>query len=163
MNINSRAIPWFLAAVLAIIVGLMWFAMERKDAALADSREKYNQLISEANQKLSDANKRYNELATDANQKLRTASQPEVEVQVSFRKALINSGNVSMLKNISGRSIAIAVEAKRPSTGKSKKFDLTLDASQMKEIGEIEGWAFISGDTLRISQPEHKELVFKAP
>lgn len=175
MSDVGKIIPWVLSTVLACALGSTWFAMhtqlEQKDAELSDLRGKYRELAVEANRKLEEANKRYNDTVVDANkrynatvaeanQKIHAASLPEVGIQVGFRKALLSSGNVAILRNFSGQTIAITVAIERPSSGQNKGYELTLDPNQIKEIGGQEGWAFVSGDTIKISQPAHKDITF---
>lgn len=167
MSSASRVVPWVLSAVLAGAVGVTWFTMnmqlEQKNGELTDFRDKYNQLVSVANRKLQEANQQKATLVADANEKLHLASQPEVEIQVSFRKALLSSGNVAGLKNTAANTVAITAEIERPSSGAKRSYDLTLDPNQTTEIGEQEGWAFIAGDTIKVSQSDHKTLTFTAP
>ncbi|MEX8519484.1 MAG: hypothetical protein AB3X44_13315 [Leptothrix sp. (in: b-proteobacteria)] len=163
----NKAIPWVFSVILACALGVTWFAMhaqlEQKDAELSDLRGKCHALVIEANQRLDLANKRYNDLVADANQKINSANQREVEVQVSFRKAIFSSGNVAILRNVSSSTIAIAAIIERPASGQSKTYDITLDPNQFKEISGQEGWSFIQGDTIKVSQPARKGLIFTAP
>ena len=167
MNNAIRFAPWLLTAAIAAAFGLTWQKMnaqiEQKNSELSELQAKYNQLVSEANQKLQEANQRNANLAAEANEKLRLAQQPEVDVQISFRKALMSSGNVVGVKNTAGNAIAITAEVSRPSSGAKRTFELTIDPGQTTEIGEREGWAFISGDKIQISQSEHKSLTFTSP
>jgi hypothetical protein len=166
--------PWVVSAVLAIALGFTWVTMsgkveqkevqlQQKDAQLTAMHDRYNGLVSDANRKLENANRQYNALADEANQKLRSANQPEVEVQAGFRKAVLHSGGVAVLRNMSRSTIGISAEIERPSTGVRRAYELTLDPGQTREIGSVEGWAFIGGDSIRISQPGHKPLTFVAP
>jgi hypothetical protein len=177
MSTKKNIIPWIISASLAGGLGWTWLNMDgqlaRKNAELIELRERYNQLVTEANQKIQDANKRNAELAetankrnadlaAQANEKIQLANQPEVEVLVSFRKALLSNGNVAKFKSIAGTTIAIQLEIVRASTSASKTVELTIDPGQSVEIGEREGWAFISGDTIKVNQPAHKSLIFNA-
>ncbi len=85
-----------------------------------------------------------------------SANQPEVSVTVTFRKALFGSGSVAAITNISTESIPVAVISSRPSMNQQQRFDLVIDPNRFKEIGDREGWAFIPGDVIKISQPDHK-------
>jgi uncharacterized phage infection (PIP) family protein YhgE len=160
-------LPWALVVVLSLAFGVIWFStsmqlaakdaqLQQKVAEVSALREQYNKVVEEANARLKS-------LTDEANQKLHVASQPEVEVQAGFRKALLHAGNVLLLKSIATAPIAITAEIERPSTGLKKVAELTLDPGQVKEIGEREGWAFVAGDMVRISRPEHKGVQFTAP
>ena len=181
MNAASKYLPWGLSTVLAIILAAVWMNLNQtiaqKDAEIAalqkqnvdlanEANTKLGKLKEEANEKLKqlaeDATAKVQELANEANSKLQAANQPEVEVLVGFRKAMISSGKVATIKNAAGQSIAITVNIERPSSGGSRTFELTLDSGQVKEIGEREGWAFISGDRMVISQAGHKSMAYQA-
>jgi len=142
-----KFVPWLLSALLAVALFINWQtssnALAQKDAEIQD----------------------FKRLAVDANKKLESASQREVSVQVSFRKALMSSGQVARLTNQSDQTVAVSVVAERPSAGKTKHFELTIDPGLLhtKEIGELEGWAFVSGDTIKISQPGRRSLTFTTP
>jgi dsDNA-specific endonuclease/ATPase MutS2 len=164
-------------------------ALETKSAELSAAQEKYAKLessssaaLKDASDKLTstqsklvevatDASKKVQELAAqaeartqalaaEANAKLQEANLPEVTVLVGFRKALMSSGSVARLKNVSPASISLTVTASRPSTAQSKMFRFVIDSSGIKEFGEQEGWAFIKGDQLKVEQPGHKGKIW---
>jgi Glu-tRNA(Gln) amidotransferase subunit E-like FAD-binding protein len=181
MSNASKYFPWGLSTVLAIILAAVWVnsnqTIAQKDAEIAtlqkqnidlvnESNTKLGKLKDEANEKLKqlaeDATAKVQQLANEANNKLQAANQPEVEVSVSFRKAMISSGKVATIKNASGQSIAISVNIERGSSGGGRTYELTLDPGQAKEIGEREGWAFIPGDRIAISQAGHKSMTYQA-
>lgn len=180
----GKFIPWILLVILGGIFGYTWKSMdseiEKKTIELADIKGKYDQLVSESNVKLklaeqeksrlvaeaskekinlvTQAEQEKSKLIAEANEKLQLASQPEVQIQIGFRKALLNSGNVAVLKSRARESIAITLEVTRPSSGSRRSFELILDSNQVKEIGAREGWAFVAGDMLRVSQSNHKAV-----
>lgn len=166
MQNTSKYLPWALSAVLAVLWGLSWndskTTIEKKDAAIATLQQQYQQLANDSNNKVAEANSKIQQLAEDANEKIQIASQPEVPVRISFRKALISSGNVASFNNTSGQTIAVTINVNRAS-GQSHSFDVILDPGMTKEIGEREGWAFIPGDTITVTQAEHKSKTFQAP
>jgi predicted phage tail protein len=181
MSNASKYLPWGLSILLAISLGGVWVSssqtIAQKDAEIAalqkqnvelvnESNTKLGKLQEEANEKLKQlaevATSKVQQLADEANSKLQAANQPEVEVLVGFRKAMVSSGKVATIKNAAGQSIAITVNIERPSSGGSRTYELTLDSGQVKEIGEREGWAFIPGDRMIISQAGHKSMAYQA-
>jgi hypothetical protein len=125
------------------LVGTVFFfqsELVQRDAEISKLKEQYNQLIKDTNDKLQEANQRQNEIVEEANKKLQSANQPEVPVTVGFRGAFFGSGSVAHITNQSNQSIAVKV----------------IDGGMSKEIGEQEGWAFVSGDTVTIEQAGHK-------
>lgn len=167
MTNTTKYLPWFLSAVLATLLSLLWYdskqSLAKKDVDLAVLKQQYDQLATDANRKIAEANSSLRQLADEANKKIQIANQPEIPVRVTFRKALFSSGNVASFANISGQIIAITGNIERPSSGQSHSFELTIDRGQTKEIGEREGWAFVPGDTITLSQPDHKSLAIRAP
>lgn len=160
MTSPTKIAPWLLVIVSLGVAAFIWqdsrTHIERKDAEIAALKGQLDKVLSEANAK-------YKALAEEANQKIQVANLREVSVRIGFRKALLSSGNVAAFTNTSGQAIAIDVEIERPSSAQRRTFSLTLDPGQTKEIGEREGWAFLSRDTITVSQPEHKALRFVAP
>lgn len=178
----SKILPWVLLLVVCIVFGFVWQSMnaqlnqnaselavlkeqQRKVADEAQStikqiEQEKVQILSAANQEKqklqSEMDQEKAKLQVEAQQALQLANLPEAQVQVSFRKALLSDGSVARFKSSATSSIAISVEVKRPGTGVNKQFDLTLDPNNVKEIGDREGWAFVSGDSILITQPGHK-------
>lgn len=179
MSNVSKYFPWGLSAILAIILAVVWVhsnqTIAQKDAEIAALQKQNGDLVNEANTKLGklkeeaneklkqlaeNATARVQQLANEANSKLQAANQPEVEALVSFRKALLSSGKVAVIKNTAGQSVAISVSISRTSTGGGRVSELTLDPGQVKEIGEREGWAFIPGDQIVVAQAGHKSMTY---
>lgn len=160
MTNTIKSLPWFISIVLAVLLAWSWYAAKqdvaKKNAELTELTQRYNQLLVDANSKIA-------LLTEEANKKIQLANRPEIPVNVSFRKALLSSGGVASFRNRSSRSIAVTATIERPSSGQSRIFDLTLDPAHTKEIGEREGWAFVSGDTVTLTEPEHKSSAFQAP
>jgi hypothetical protein len=177
----NKSLPWVLVAALAIALGASVFyyqgVIKEKEAQLAVAEQKLAAADSESQARLkeadaklekansaiqkvsADARERLQTIAAEANKQISAASLPEARVAVTFRKAVLSSGNVAAIKNTSTQTAVFKLTVARPSTGTQKRFDLTLDSQRTKEIGEVEGWAFVQGDTLKIEQPEHKPLV----
>jgi FtsZ-binding cell division protein ZapB len=178
----NKFLPWLVSVALAIALVAVTVhyngVVAAKDAELQALNEKNSSLstqvslqlkaaddkINAVNEKLqqvaSEARTRIQALAAEANEKLQATNQPEPTVLVSFRKAFFGSGSVAMIKNSSSQSISISLVAERSSTNQRRPFEITIDGGQVKEIGEREGWAFLNGDALKVSQPGHKPLSF---
>ena len=179
----QKIIPWILSTILALVAAGIYFqgktTVEAKDAEIRILTEKNVNLITAANSRLSEAEQKINEvdsraqqiaaeanrkiqaLATEANEKIQVASQPEATVAVSFRKALLGNGNVAMLKNTSPQSTPLTLQFIRASTNQQRTMQIVVDQGRSFEIGEREGWAFLPGDEIQVSQPGHKSMGFK--
>lgn len=156
----SRSLPWGISIILAILLGLLWYEakqnLAQKDAELAELQGRYAQLAVDANSKIA-------QLTQQANEKIRLANQPEIPIRVSFRKAWLASGNVAGFHNLSAQTVAVVANVERPLSGQGRAFTLAIDPGVTKEIGEVEGWAFVPGDSITLTQPEHKSLLVRAP
>lgn len=141
-----KNLGWAVSAVIALILVITLFSfnahLKQKDAQIEGLQAQLDEAVKEANERLQEA------------------SLPEATVSVGFRAALISSGNVAQIKNISAQSIAIKVTASRPSTGKSEEFEAVIDPGASEELGEKEGWAFVSGDSVTIDQADHKSKTY---
>lgn len=144
-----KYLPWGVSVVLFMLLASVFIEknmLARENAALGLQVAQ-----------LTDANKK---LFADANKKIAAASLPEVAVTVGFRTALLGSGLVARVSNVSGESIPLSLEAKRPLSNQSRVFDVVVDNGGFVEIGHREGWSFVNGDTITVSQPGHKAKTY---
>jgi hypothetical protein len=128
-----------------------------------DAAARLQRLSDEANAKLADAAEKTQQLAADADKRIEQANLPEAQVRVTFRKAVVASGHVAVFSNMSGQPVSITADILKPGTSQSRRMSITLDPGRKKEVGELEGWAFVAGDTVTISQTDHKSVAFTAP
>jgi hypothetical protein len=178
----NKILPWLISVALAIALAVVHYhykgIIAAKDVELQAASERNASLVTEAENRLKEAgekvtaaNERLQQLATEAraklqaltteaNEKLQVANQPEPTVLVSFRKAFLGSGGVATIKNTASQAISVSLVAARSATNQQRQFELVVDGGLVKEIGERDGWAFLSGDTLKISQPSHKVVTF---
>ena len=179
----QKTIPWILSALLALLAGSLYFqknsVTQAKDVEIRVLMEKSANLITEANSKLSQAEQKIKQadlraqqvttdtdnkiqaLASEANDKIQAASLPEVTIAISFRKALLSNGSVAILKNTSSQPTPMTLQFIRASTGQQRTVQVVIDPTRSIEIGEREGWAFLSGDEIKVSQPAHKTMSVK--
>jgi hypothetical protein len=64
-------------------------------------------------------------------------------------------------KNTGAQASPFALQFIRASTNQQRSFQVVVDQERSIEIGEREGWAFLSGDEIKVSQPGHKPMTFK--
>lgn len=170
-----KFVPWVLSGVLAVILVVVFVMKNNQidqlqqqfdqltvqhNSFVAEAKQKEEQILSEARNALSEAGQRQQMIISEASKVIASASQPEVQVSVVTRQAMFGSGLVAMIKNNSGEMAAVSIEAKRPASGQSRTYELVMNSGMLKEIGHAEGWAFVSGDTVTVSQPNHKSKVF---
>lgn len=143
----GKAAPWLISVLFAIGAAVMWGSGKQKDEFAAEQAALIQKLTGD-----------YNKLVNDANAKIAFANLPFVPVALTTSKGIIASGYVLQVRNTSSQTIAIKVSIERPADGKKKDYELTLDGGTGKNIGELEGWAFISGDRVSVTQAEHKPV-----
>lgn len=143
--ISSQFISNALVVLLLASVAYLMIDGAKKDAEITE----LHRLIGVANQRIE-----------QANQKIKAANLPEVSVHVTFRPALLGSGDVVTIRNVGNSTSEFIVVITRPSSGRSAKFQFVLDPNGATEIGHQEGWPFIPGDQVSISQSAHKTLLF---
>jgi uncharacterized iron-regulated protein len=178
----KQAVPWIVAGVFALATLGLYVqsqnVIKSKDVELQAAEAKYQSLVNESSAKARDAearieaahteakriatqaNTQLDALAIEANAKIQAASLPEVPVAVSFRKAMLGSGSVATVKNISAQSIAVTITAARPNANEQRSFQQVIDGQQTTEIGHVEGWAFVKGDVVQVSLANHKAKRF---
>ncbi len=142
----NRVIPWTACVLLLLALGGVYFS----------DRRNYDAKVAE----LAIVEQRLATVTAEADARLRAASLPEATAIVDFRKALLSSGSVAVIRNTSDGSSPFSLQVERPSTSKQQRFETVIDGSGSKEVGEGQGWAFVPGDRITVGQPGHKPLTF---
>lgn len=83
-------------------------------------------------------------------------ARPELPIEIHYREALLGPGLVGMFKNTSDRHLAVVTTFYNPTLKKEENYRLDLAPGITKEVGHSEGWAFASGDTIKIVHNEYK-------
>jgi hypothetical protein len=134
---------------------------QEKEKIEREAEEKYETLVA-TNKRLQEEVDKY-----DAEKKL-----PDVPVLISFRRPYLAMGNgyIAEIKNSSRTQISIRLVIHRPSEDRDtsevstiqtiRPYDVTLPAHETATLGEDEGWAFESGDTVTVLLPEHRRRIF---
>jgi hypothetical protein len=92
--------------------------------------------------------------------KLREAPLP---VDVTFRAGRPGTGFIAQLDNRGAEPMLVEVVIARPSTGETATVQLDIPARGLGELGPGNGWAFASGDTLRVSGGSYRALTLRVP
>lgn len=92
--------------------------------------------------------------------KLRDAPLP---VDVAFRAGRPGTGFIAQIDNRSAEPLVVDVELARAATGERATVQLEIGAGGLGEIGPGNGWAFASGDTLRVSGGRYRGLMLRVP
>lgn len=88
---------------------------------------------------------------------------PEMPIEITYRKALMGPGLVVAFKNRSTRSLSVAATFTNPTLRQEKAFRVDIPANGVTEFGHREGWAFASGDSIKVVHNEYKPLNVSLP
>ncbi len=89
--------------------------------------------------------------------------QDPVPVVVTFRGALLDNSLVAQFRNVSGKYLSPVVSLENPTLNHSKRFYIKLGPNEQKEFGWGEGWAFASGERIKIVHDGYRDVEVKVP
>lgn len=162
----ASRIPVLVASVVAAgsLVAAAWFHLQAREL---------QQLVAAAQGEAAAASKS----AANARRELQAAqalvAQRDVElarfreaplpVDVAFRAGRPGTGFIAQIDNRGADPIVVDVEIARPATGETANVQLEIAARGLGELGPGNGWAFESGDTLRVSGGHYRALTLRVP
>lgn len=88
---------------------------------------------------------------------------PDLPVNITYRKSAVGEGYVVQFFNKSNKYIAFLVNFENKTLNKKKTDYIELSPGEIKEIGWMEGWKFISGEKIRLSHEDYKAITYKIP
>jgi hypothetical protein len=130
-------------------------ASSTREKILTDAKTEKEQLANEARQQIAAIAAQAAAQTQKLQQEQSALQKPDLPVRVDFRRAMMGP-RVAVVANTSRRELALAVEISSPATKQSKTMRLVIPATRdmltpaKLEIGHSEGWAFASGDELRL-------------
>ena len=92
-----------------------------------------------------------------------TASKPKMPVQITFRQAALGQGYVLQLKNESTRHLAVAVVLENKTLNERQEGYLEIAPAGQTEHGWLQGWKFVSGETITLSHEDYQDLQARVP
>jgi hypothetical protein len=94
---------------------------------------------------------------------LQQESKPDLPVTVSFRRAILGGGLVARFRNNTALQLEIAALFISPSTGQRSQTQLVLGPGQTQEVGSLQGWQFIAGQQIQLSNTGFRPIVISVP
>ena len=91
-----------------------------------------------------------------------TAS-PRVPVIVTIRDSMVGQGKVAIFSNQSSSRLTVSVECENQRVGDKRSFNIDLEPNGTFEVGWLEGWTFVSGETITISHPDYRSSTYFVP
>ncbi|HEX6985480.1 MAG TPA: hypothetical protein VF170_08890 [Planctomycetaceae bacterium] len=90
-------------------------------------------------------------------------ARPPVPVAVTLRDSLVGEGQVAVFSNQTPNRLTVRVVLENAAANDRKEGNLDLDPNGTAEIGWMEGWKFVSGETITISHPGYRSQTFRVP
>jgi hypothetical protein len=151
---------WVVSAILALVALVLFGLLCVSVSQLRAANQQITTLKSQVTTAQADAASE-KEAADQAQQDLAYQSLPEVPCTLGFGDpGLFSSehGSVASIENVGSDEAALNIHIERPSDGTSKTIeDFVIEGHQSRDLGEDEGWAFVSGDKITLSEGGHKD------
>jgi hypothetical protein len=88
-----------------------------------------------------------------------TESRQEMPIRMTFHDAILRSGKVAVLQNLSDADIEVELEAQSPSTRAHMRQRLVVNAHGMLRFGPQQGWPFAAGQVVTLSNAKYRSIV----
>jgi|SRR5579862_3849236 len=157
---------WIVSAFLALVALVLFVLLCVTISQLGTAKQQVATLKSQVTAAQADAATARADAASEkdaadqAQQEADYQSLPEVPCTLGFGSpGLFSSehGSVASIENVDSDQVALNIKIERPSDGTSKTIDdFVIDGHQSRDLGEDEGWAFVSGDKITLSEGGHK-------
>lgn len=90
-------------------------------------------------------------------------STPFVPVVITMRESAWGEGKVAIFSNQTPNRLTITVTVRNDKLNQSKSVNINLDPNGNAEFGWLEGWRFLSGETIIVSHPSYLPLIKTVP
>ena len=90
-------------------------------------------------------------------------AKPQMPVRVTFRQAALGQDYVARFHNDSQRALALHVILENEAYRQKLETPLQIAPGGQAEIGWLEGWRFLSGETIKISHEDYQDLLVRVP
>ncbi len=90
-------------------------------------------------------------------------SRPDMPVKVITRESLVGEGLVAQFHNELPNRIVVYLVLENKEVGDKKEGWLSLEPNGITEIGWLEGWRFLPGETITISHENYKTRHYRIP
>jgi hypothetical protein len=103
------------------------------------------------------SNEQHKLQSTEAN--LAAEARPDLPINLSFRKALLNPGLVAVLRNTSSRELEITLDVESSVSGQRIRRAVVINPNGVWEFGAQEGWPFAPGQRVTLNNPAYRPIV----
>ncbi len=163
---NAGRAPVVVAAVIAVAAlgaaGWSFMRANELEAQVAAAEQRASAAEGSASRARADLKKAQATIA-DKDAELSKLRETPIPVDVTFRAGRPGTGFIAQVDNRSGDAIIVDVEIQRAWTNEGTTVQIDIPARGMGEIGAGNGWAFASGDTLKITSGSFRALTLRVP
>jgi Tfp pilus assembly protein PilX len=163
---GSGRTPLIVASVVAVgalvAAGFLFVKMNELEQQVASAESRASAAegaVSRARAEL----KRAQAAVADKEAELAKLRETPLPVDVTFRAGRPGTGFIAQIDNHTGDAIIVDVAIERAWTNESTTVQIDIPARGMSEIGAGNGWAFASGDSLKISGGTYRPLTLRVP
>ena len=147
--------PLFLSLAVGIAVGIVGYAGYRGDIrwqSPADTAEE----AKEAPAPVAAAPPRQ---ATPT----KTKALPKLPISLSHYENRQGRGYIVQIHNESQKHMAVLIELENPTLEQEQNAAVQLAPGEVREIGQAQGWIFVSGETVRVKQKGYQTASLTIP
>jgi len=93
----------------------------------------------------------------------RHAEKPNMPVKVIVRQSIVGEGLVAQFHNETSHRLVVDIILQDKNQDNKRSGALVLQPNAVTEIGWVEAWKFVSGDTIKISHSNYKTITYEIP
>lgn len=83
----------------------------------------------------------------------------ELPIRLTFHDAILRTGKVAILQNLSDTDLEIDLDVQTPATGAHARHRLTVNARSVLRFGPAQGWPFAAGQVVTLNNGNYQPLV----
>jgi hypothetical protein len=87
------------------------------------------------------------------------AALQELPVRLTFHKAMLGTGQVAVLQNLSDDDLEVTLEVRNAADGGQVQKRVLIGARAMARVGPAQGWRFTRGQVVRLNNARYRPLV----
>ncbi|HBC89249.1 MAG TPA: hypothetical protein DCZ94_20100 [Lentisphaeria bacterium] len=90
-------------------------------------------------------------------------NKPPMPVKVTYRSSAVGEGYVAQFQNQTSKYLAVRVVFKNRTLNQTKEGSIDLPPNGSTEIGWMEGWKFVSGESIDLYHEDYSSASYRIP
>jgi hypothetical protein len=83
----------------------------------------------------------------------------DLPIELTFHDAVLRSGKVALLHNLSDVDLEVMLEVQRPASDERVRRRLVINAHGMLQVGAAQGWQFAPGEIVTLNNDKYRPIV----